>query len=271
VSAGSVPGTFSITSTGEATYVMPLVAVPGRAGVEPKLALVYDSAAGNGLLGVGFSLAGLSAITRCPKSLAQDGEIRGVRYDATDKLCLDGKRLVSVAKAPGTIEYRTMPDTFTKVIAHYAGEGDMPGNALSFEVHQPSGLVVDYGKSESSKPLTPEGVPRAWLAAKVHDGRGNAMTYAYCASAGDVLPAEVAIDEIRYTSFEGEPALEASRAVQFAYGTKDPADVRTLYSGGMELRSALRLEEIQMRGPGTRWSGATVLRMGSAPRRTGRG
>ena len=161
VSAGSMSGSFSVSSTGEAVYAMPLASVPGRAGVEPKLAITYDSAAGNGLLGVGFSIAGLSAISRCASNLAQDGRIRGVRYDATDKLCLDGKRLIPVSKAPGTIEYRTMPDTFVKVIAHYDREEDMPGNAVSFEVHQPSGLIVDYGKSESSKPLTPDGAARA--------------------------------------------------------------------------------------------------------------
>src|SRR5262245_59629722 len=36
VPAGTIPGTFSITSTGETTYVMPLVVPSGRAGVEPQ-------------------------------------------------------------------------------------------------------------------------------------------------------------------------------------------------------------------------------------------
>ncbi|KYF55104.1 hypothetical protein BE04_00865, partial [Sorangium cellulosum] len=78
VSAGAMAGTFSVTSSGEAVYVMPLTAVAGRAGVEPRLAIQFDSSAGEGVLGLGFSIAGLSAITRCPKNLAQDGEIRGV-------------------------------------------------------------------------------------------------------------------------------------------------------------------------------------------------
>jgi hypothetical protein len=81
VPAGTIQGTFSVTSTGEATYVLPLVTVPARA-VGPELALTYTSTGDDGVLGVGFSLAGLSAITRCPSTLAQDGEIRGVRYDA---------------------------------------------------------------------------------------------------------------------------------------------------------------------------------------------
>ncbi|WP_437576987.1 RHS repeat-associated core domain-containing protein [Sorangium sp. So ce887] len=250
VAAGAMAGTFSITSTGEATYVMPLVSVPGRAGVEPRLALQFDSAAGEGALGAGFSIAGLSAITRCPKSLAQDGEIRGVRYDEEDALCLDNKRLVAVKRAPGTIEYRTFPDTRVKVVGHYAAEGDAPAEALFFEAMMPSGLVIEYGSGDSGKPLALGGAPRAWLATRARDGRGNAMTYDYClANAEEGFTAEYALDEIRYTSFEGEPEIEPSRAVRFVYATKEPAEVRAHYAGGMDLQSALRLDEIQMLGP----------------------
>ncbi|WP_234022540.1 SpvB/TcaC N-terminal domain-containing protein [Sorangium cellulosum] len=166
VAAGAIPGTFSVTSTGEAAYVLPLIAVPGRAGVEPRLALHYDSAAGEGVLGLGFSIAGLTAIAPCPKNRAQDeGEIRAVTYDGDDALCLDGKRLVVVGRAPGTVEFGTFPDTMVKVVGHYDAEEDAPAEALFFEAHLPSGLVIEYGRSESSRPLALGGAPRAWLAA----------------------------------------------------------------------------------------------------------
>ena len=142
-----------------------------------------------------------------------------------------------------------MPDTFTKVIGHYPPGGESTSSALSFEAHLPSGLVIEYGTRESERPLTPDGVPRAWLSTKAHDGRGNAMTYTYCFADEDGYAAEVALDEIRYTSFEGSPAREASRAVKLVYGTKDAADLRLLYSGGMALQRSLRLDEIQMVGP----------------------
>ncbi|WP_434042141.1 MULTISPECIES: RHS repeat-associated core domain-containing protein [Sorangium] len=251
VAAGALPGTFSISSTGEAVYTMDLTTVPSRAGMGPRLQLVYRSDAGDGVLGAGFSIAGLSAITRCPSNLAQDGEIRGVRYDGEDKLCLDGQRLVPVGEGPGTIEYRTFPDTFVKVVGHYPPEGAAPAEALFFEAHLPDGRVVEYGHTEGSKPLARGGTPRAWLANKARDGRGNAMTYAYCvAEAEDGHAAEYAVDEIRYTGFEGTPSLAPSRAVRFLYGTKDPAAIRTGYSGGVALQRSLRLEEIQMLGPG---------------------
>ncbi|MGK3959481.1 RHS repeat-associated core domain-containing protein [Sorangium sp. So ce118] len=251
VAAGTIPGTFSITSTGEAVYTMDLAPLPARAGVGPRIQLVYRSDGGDGVLGAGFSLAGLSAISRCPSNLAQDGEIRGVRYDADDKLCLDGQRLVPVGQGPRTIEYRTFPDTFVKVVGHYPPGDDAPAEALFFEAYLPTGRVVEYGRTGGSKPLARGGVPRAWLANETRDGRGNAMTYAYClAEAEDGHAAEYAVDEIRYTSFEGTPSLEPSRAVRFVYGTKDPAAIRTGYSGGMALQRSLRVEEIQMLGPG---------------------
>ncbi|WP_437731191.1 RHS repeat-associated core domain-containing protein [Sorangium sp. So ce1335] len=250
VAAGTIPGTFSISSTGEAVYTMDLTTVPSRAGIGPRLQLVYRSDGGDGVLGAGFSIAGLSAITRCPKNLAQDGEIRGVRYDGDDAVCLDGQRLVPVQEGPGSIEYRTFPDTFVKVVGHYGPEGAAPAEALFFEAHLPDGRVVEYGRTEGSKPLARAGAPRAWLANKARDGRGNAMTYAYCvAEAEDGHAAEYAVDEIRYTSFEGTPSLAPSRAVRFLYGTKDPAAIRTGYSGGMALQRSLRLDEIQMLGP----------------------
>ncbi|WP_437933510.1 RHS repeat-associated core domain-containing protein [Sorangium sp. So ce341] len=251
VAAGTIPGTFSITSTGEAVYSMDLASPPSRAGVGPRIELVYRSDGGDGVLGAGFSIAGLSAITRCPKSLAQDGEIRGVRYDGDDALCLDGHRLVPVGEGPGIIEYRTFPESFVKVVGRYGPEGGAPAEALFFEATLPTGRVVEYGRTEGSKPLARGGVPRVWLANKARDGRGNAMTYAYCvAAAEDGHAAEYAVDEIRYTAFEGTPSLEPSRAVRFVYGTKDPAAIRTGYSGGMALQRSLRLEEIQMLGPG---------------------
>ncbi|NUQ79313.1 MAG: type IV secretion protein Rhs, partial [Polyangiaceae bacterium] len=247
VAAGSAPGSFSITSTGEASFVMPLISVPGRAGVEPHITLAYSSAGGDGILGRGFSITGASAITRCPSNLARDGEIREVRYDALDQLCLDSRRLVVVGKELGGIEYRTLPDTHVKVIGR---DPDDRGVPRSFEVLHPSGLVVEYGTTEGTRPRGPGGVPRAWLAAVARDGRGNAMDYGYCFADAGEYTAEYALDEIKYTRFEGSSALEATRAVKFVYGTKDPEDIRTHYSRGMALQSSLRLEEIQMIGPG---------------------
>ena len=115
--AGAIQGSFAVSSTGEATYTLPLVVPPGAAGMQPSLAVEYSSGSGDGMLGVGFSLAGFSAMTRCPLTVAQDSQLRGVRYDQHDGLCLDGARHLSVGSSNGVVEYRTFPDTFVKVLA----------------------------------------------------------------------------------------------------------------------------------------------------------
>src|SRR5512140_2658092 len=46
--AGTLPGSFAVSRLGDATYSIPLVVPPGRAGMEPNLAVTYNSSAGEG-------------------------------------------------------------------------------------------------------------------------------------------------------------------------------------------------------------------------------
>jgi len=117
----ATPGSFSVSPQGSANYTIPIRVPPGIAGVEPQLALRYDSRAGNGSFGLGWNLTGLSAVTRCPRTVAQDGVHGSVNFDANDRFCLDGKRLMLFAGtsygAAGS-EYRTEIPTFTRIIAN---------------------------------------------------------------------------------------------------------------------------------------------------------
>ena len=70
---GSTMGKFNIDKSGAATYSIPINLPKGRAGLTPNVSLVYSSNnSSDGLLGVGWSLAGLSAITRCPQTHVHD-------------------------------------------------------------------------------------------------------------------------------------------------------------------------------------------------------
>src|SRR6267154_6212393 len=81
---GFTPASFQVGPGGGAMYTIPIQVPPGTAGMEPKLALVYNSQAGNGGLGVGWSLSGLSSIYRCGRTIAQDGLNSGVPYEYND-------------------------------------------------------------------------------------------------------------------------------------------------------------------------------------------
>lgn len=68
---GSTPAEFNV-SGGSASYSIPIQVAPGRGGMQPDLSLNYTGG-GNGVLGVGWSLGGLSSVHRCAANLEQDG------------------------------------------------------------------------------------------------------------------------------------------------------------------------------------------------------
>ena len=124
-------GTFSGELTvdqGRATYRIPLELAPAAGDFAPELALRYDSSAGNGLLGMGWSIEGLAAVSRCPRTIAQDGARGGIEYNSNDRFCLDGQRLVAIKGAYGAngTEYRTEINNHSKIIS-YGQQGSGPG------------------------------------------------------------------------------------------------------------------------------------------------
>lgn len=256
VAAGTVPGSFSVSSTGEAIYSMPLVAPPGRAGMEPKLSVTYDSAAGEGPLGLGFAISGLSAITRCPRNMAQDGFIQAVRDEESDALCLDGMRLVSpsfnIDELTFLAEYRTFPDTFTRIVTDFGYDEGFggPRGPRSFTAYTKAGLVVEYGSTDNGRVLARNGAVRSWLVTRVSDRYGNTIDTSYVNDRhpSEGYTVEHAPARIRYT---GHPSAPANRSVTFEYAPLEESEVRTLYARGMALRRSLRLDRVKMFGPGS--------------------
>lgn len=141
----TVPGQFSVTSGGAATYSIPIVPPPGTAGMVPGLSLDYSSQNGDGINGLGFVLSGLSSITRCQRTIAQDGTHGSVNYDNNDRFCLNGQRLMVISGTYGAnlSEYRTEIDSFSKIIAH----GTAGNGPAWFEVHTKSGQTLEFGNT----------------------------------------------------------------------------------------------------------------------------
>lgn len=92
---GATGGTFSVSSTGASTYAIGLDVAAGANGHQPQLQLVYNSRTGNGVLGRGWSLIGISAIRRCSSTPAHgESAFNGVRLATSDRLCMGGERLI---------------------------------------------------------------------------------------------------------------------------------------------------------------------------------
>ena len=120
--AGRIAGVPSVTPSGSATYTIPIEVPPGTAGLQPRLAFQYNSSVGDGVLGMGFEIAGLSVITHCPRTIAQDGQVGSIGYGALARYCLDGQRLRLVSGTPGQAgaEYRTEIESFARIRAYDA-------------------------------------------------------------------------------------------------------------------------------------------------------
>jgi hypothetical protein len=234
----SLPGKFGVDASGAATYSVPISAPPGTAGMVPALSLEYSSQGGNGVMGVGWSLAGIPAVGRCSRTLAQDGIKGTVSYDSNDRFCLDGQRLVAISGTYGAdgAEYRTEIDNYSRIISHgTAGVGP-----AWFEVRTKSGQVLEFGHTTDSQILaTGKTSVRSWSVNKVSDTKGNYYTVTY---ATDALWGQAYPSRIDYTG-NSSASLSPYNSVRFVYGSRPEST--PIYQGGSVVRTTSILTNVQ--------------------------
>jgi RHS repeat-associated protein len=200
---------------------------------------------------MGWSLSGLSAISRCLPSFTEEVQFNLLNYDVYDRYCLDGQRMsvVSGGYSYANSEYRVGGDPFTKITANghvgpYADSGPE-----SFTVMQKNGLRYDYGVTPDSRleSAGAEGV-FSWLLNKVTDRFGNfyTITYQKDLANGEVIPLR-----IDYTG-NAAAGLQTFNSVQFEY---EPMPIiKTRYVGGQVYKIQNRLSKVKMHtGPTKVW------------------
>src|SRR5713226_1562286 len=240
---GATPGSFAVNQNGGATYTIPITAPPGTAGMAPKLLLTYDKQVQNDLLGVGWSVSGLSVIQRCGATIALDGMKGGVNYDANDRFCLDGQRLVAINNgvygANGT-EYRTEKEGFNRIIS-YRDDMTFTGSGPQFfKITTKLGTVMEYGVSADSR-IEAQGKPtvRLWALNKIQDTKGNYLAISY---SEDNANGEYHPTRIDYTG-NTNAALTPYNSVQFVYGPR--TDITPRYEGGSVIKTTQRLINVK--------------------------
>ena len=282
-SVGATHGEFRVDESGALSYTIPIYTVPGTAGVEPKVALVYNSNGGVGPLGKGWSIGGLSSINRCRKTreagdfivndVPVDGNPKPVSYSADDAFCLDGQRLLLVAGtygAPGS-EYRLELDPFTKVTAN-GGDNGGPTTYTGpnhFVVRRKDGTTSWYGNTEDSRirgTCSDTGLPQrlcggvigvVWAINRFEDSTGNYIDYAYQSVTGSYVAGGVQYlpTTIRYTGKrqlpgQSAPASSPYAEIAFLHGPKvAPAgqDSSRAWQGGIPFVQDQELLAIEVR------------------------
>lgn len=188
----TIPGAFTVTSGGSARYSIELAIPAGTAGMAPALTLTYDSQFVGSNAGAGWSLSGLSAITRGPRTNFADGRVSGVSLGNDDALYLDSQRLIEVdtqGSGPSQrIEYRKEVDDQTRIIRVGANL-----QTASFVAETKGGVRLHFTGAGNSAVKTADGAVLLWVVSRMSDTAGNFMDFRYNQNGfGDYSIAEVA-------------------------------------------------------------------------------
>lgn len=223
--AGKMDAKASVSASGAATYVIPLKVPQGSGGHTPQLALNYSSQGGNGLVGQGWGVSGLSAIKKCFRTLAQDN--LAANTGVKDRFCLDGQRLVVDAGYSygdtGAV-YRTEIDSFRKVTAY----GTNGGTPDYFLVESKDGKTAKYVLTGSE----------FYLLKEVTDSSGNnSIRYAYIENDNYGYR----IDKIEYAFGIGS---SANATIDFIYEGRPDSIPSDLVVGNNDLKKRLSRIEV---------------------------
>ncbi len=231
---GTIPGVFSVSPSGAAKYNVPLQFPQGTKGVMPKISLNYNSQGGDGLMGKGWSLGGLSLISRFPYTYYYNDTSQSVVFNDLDQLIFNGNHLIKINEE----EYRTENETFTKIIP-------VDGNINNgFKVYKSNGMIYEYGTSENSRQmLQSSSSPIAWYVNKVYDLYGNYINYYYHNYPDDGF---ICPQYIEYTGNE-TTGTNPYNAIIFSYEDRTDSPKKYFgYDGGkMFTRITKRLKTIQ--------------------------
>jgi RHS repeat-associated protein len=227
--AGTIPGTAS-TQAGKATYSIPISLPPGVAGMVPAVSLSYGGGTANGVAGVGWSLNASSSIGRCGPTIVQDTRVDAVRLASTDRLCLDGKRLVASQADywAAAAEYRTEIFDGSRILR----------NGLGFKVFSKDGRIHYYGDTaETTREGQLSGAPvtHTWILRRSEDRLGNAIDFSY---AKDATTGEHLLTAIRWGA-NVTAGQTAFGKVGFTYEARPDADVTFIAGGRADVNSRL--------------------------------
>ena len=246
LAVGRLEGAIDVSSFGGAVYNIPIPLPEGINGMTPQLGIAYNSHGGNGILGIGWGLSGISTITRTGQTIYHDGAASVMKvsndlvYDGgNDRLMLDGQRLIAFTPELGleTVEYRTETESYASIkkIGLYGSR--------YFEVTTKDGKKIEY-RNDNSVYFN----PIAWWISKVTDPDGNYIRYIYKKDNSSASAQEQYIQRIEY----GNDGNSVTASVVFGYDERYDNRGRRIDMSGRLLKSTVLLKYIAIYDGDTR-------------------
>jgi RHS repeat-associated protein len=259
---GVLTGQFAVSPSGAATYTVPISIPPGVAGMAPNLSLGYSSQAADGIAGQGWSLGGLSMITRCPRTRQQDGYGRPVMMDSltdaqnnqdgkTDGVCLDGEKLFDTSPGTGSCSasssvvmcYTPEKKDFSTITYDSTGE---------FQIVTKAGETRYYGLQTYDRVNDSGGNTAVWMLDRVVDGWGNYFDFHYNNCSDGTCQANftgsgIWVSEIDYTGSLGGAqggAIDPSQVNKVTFGYECRPDIRWTRFASLKIPQNQRLTSI---------------------------
>lgn len=213
-------------SSGSASLSIPIAVPPGRAGIQPNLALVYNSSErllGNAGYGWTLDLGSIQISTK-----------KGVpKYDGTDIFTMEQN-----GSTQDLVE-----DPYTPSLYHMEVEGAF-ANIQYYTDHwvitDKKGIKYYYGNTNDSKqndPANPTHILR-WALNRVEDLNGNYMTISYLNDNGQIYP-----QTISYTGND-QASLILSTYAQVSISYVAASSPSISYISKFSVKTAQRLDHI---------------------------
>jgi RHS repeat-associated protein len=202
--APSISGESATTASGvgvnqgRASYSIPVVAPPGRPGVEPGLALVYTGTQSEGEAGVGWSLSVPQIRVRTTGRGGQPAFGVGVVYQG-----FSGQDLIDTGDVPDS-DGDGLPETAYREERDLAFDRYLALSGGGWRVQQADGRELTFGVDPANR-IVRAGFATsiaAWLPERLVDPSGNELTYTWATAAAldatAISPTARYLTEVRY-------------------------------------------------------------------------
>ena len=219
---GSIPAEFNVSPTGAATYEIPIECPAGPNGLKPDLKFVYSSQMGDGLMGCGWTISGLSAITRYPKS------------EGYEAFAIDGARFVKISELSNVAEFRSENDIYTRIVGYEPQEQGFK----YFKVFTKDGRTLTYGSASG------DGSGAAWPLTEICDANGNYITFQDITSYGGDINSTTG--RIIYGKNKSGAGMET--VIEFEY--EQSPNAITQYLCGKAIDKWARVKRVRVLGNG---------------------
>ncbi|MEE9304040.1 MAG: FG-GAP-like repeat-containing protein, partial [Thiotrichaceae bacterium] len=240
---GTVSGAFAPTSNGAASYTVPLNLPAGIGGMHPDLSLIYSSDSGNGIIGIGWNLSGLSSVSRCGLTLGNSNQVQEVNLHSNN-FCLDGQKLVPLKNANDSA-LKTHPINDYSRTVKDARQGGCNG-PCGFTRHTKDGLIYEYGYEHDAKIDIATGEPSlGWAVKTIRDTVGNTITFHY--QKDDSIGMH-RIHRIDYTTNVSAGLVTPTVDIEFKYSTERADSLRHYSYGAQQVTNSLLTKIIVRRG-----------------------